>query len=307
MNQIMWTPEDKQIQTSQMMTFMNFVNKRYNLSLRDYNQLYNWSIEKATDFWGCFWEYSDIIHHKSFDNVVDDIHHIPGAKWFEGVTLNFAENLLRYQDDKVAICFYGEDGNQISLTYSELYNTVARLSISLRKMGIKKNDRVAGFMPNIPETIIAMLATSSIGAIWTSCSPDFGIKVVLDRFSQIEPKLIFSASGYQYNGKQIDCLEKLQKILSDLPSVEKTVIVPFIRDCNSVSITNSLLWNDFLESKLDDFYFEELPFDHPLYIMYSSGTTGPPKSIVHSSGGTLIQHLKELMLQTDLRRDDNIF
>ena len=307
MNQIMWTPEDKQIQISQMMTFMNFVNKRYNISLRDYNQLYNWSIEKAADFWGCFWEYSDIIHHKSFDNVVDDIHRMPGAKWFEGVTLNFAENLLRYQDDKVAICFYGEDGNQISLTYSELYNTVARLSISLRKMGIKKNDRVAGFMPNIPETIIAMLATSSIGAIWTSCSPDFGIKGVLDRFSQIEPKLIFTASGYQYNGKQIDCLEKLQKILSDLPSVEKTVIVPFIRDSNSVSITNSLLWNDFLESKLDDFYFEELPFDHPLYIMYSSGTTGLPKSIVHSSGGTLIQHLKELMLHTDLRRDDNIF
>ena len=307
MSQIMWTPTDKQKQTSQMMTFMNFVNKRFNISLTNYNQLYNWSIDKSADFWGCFWDYSDIIHHTSFYNIVDDIHHMPGAKWFEGATLNFAENLLRYKDEKVAICFYGEDGNKISLTYRELYNSVARLSNSLRKMGIKKNDRVAGFMPNIPETIIAMLATSSIGAIWTSCSPDFGIKGVLDRFSQIKPKLIFSASGYQYNGKHIDCLEKLQNILSDLPSVEKTVIVPYITDYNSVSINNSLLWNDFIESKLGDFYFEELPFDHPLYIMFSSGTTGLPKSIVHSSGGTLIQHLKELMLHTDLRRDDNIF
>ena len=307
MNQIMWTPTDKQKQSSQMMTFINFVNKRFNIPLRNYNQLYNWSIDNSAEFWGCFWEYSDIIHHTSFYNVVDDIHQMPGAKWFEGATLNFAENLLRYQDEKVAICFYGEDGDKITLTYKELYSSVARLSNSLRKMGIKKNDRVAGFMPNIPETIIAMLATSSIGAIWTSCSPDFGIKGVLDRFSQIKPKLLFSASGYQYNGKHIDCLEKLQNILSDLPSVEKTVIVPFITDCTSVSINNSLLWNDFIESQLGDFYFEELPFDHPLYIMYSSGTTGLPKSIVHSSGGTLIQHLKELMLHTDLNRDDNIF
>ena len=307
MNQIMWKPGDKQIQTSQMMTFMNFVNKRYNISLRNYNQLYNWSIEKAADFWGCFWEYSDIIHHTSFSNVVDDIHLMPGAKWFDGATLNFAENMLRYQDEKVAICFYGEKGNQISLTYNELYSQVARIANSLRNMGIKKNDRVAGLMPNIPETIVAMLATSSIGAIWSSCSPDFGIKGVLDRFSQIEPKVIFTTSGYQYNGKHIDCLEKLKNILSDLPSIKKTVIVPFEEDCNSSSIKNALLWDDFIEDELGDFYFEELPFDHPLYIMYSSGTTGLPKSIVHSSGGTLIQHLKELILHTDLTRDDNIF
>ena len=212
MNQIMWNPKDEQIQTSQMIAFMNFVNKRFDTCFRNYNELYNWSNEKAEDFWGCFWEYSDIIHNKSFNHVVDDIHCMPGAKWFEGATLNFAENLLRYRDEKVAISFYGEDGNQISITYKELYNKVTRLSNSLRKMGVKKNDRVAGFMPNIPETIIAMLATSSIGAIWTSCSPDFGIKGVLDRFSQIDPKVIFTASGYQYNGKHIDCLKKLQNI-----------------------------------------------------------------------------------------------
>jgi acetoacetyl-CoA synthetase len=239
--------------------------------------------------------------------VVDDLGKMPGAKWFDGATLNFTENLLRYRDAKIAIHFYGEDGTQSSLSYRALHDQVSRLARSMREMGIVKNDRVAGFMPNIPETIITMLATASIGAIWSSCSPDFGIKGVLDRFQQIEPKLVFAADGYLYNGKTIDCLSKLKNILTYLPSIKKTIIVPFTGDSNTNVIKNSMLWNDFLHKDSGDIIFEQLPFDHPLYIMYSSGTTGLPKSIVHSAGGTLIQHLKELKLHTDLTQNDKIF
>ena len=303
----MWQPTEEQINNSQMMDYMQLVNQKFGLSLKKYSQLYDWSIEKAEDFWGSFWEYSQIIHHSPYSQVVDDLGKMPGAKWFDGATLNFTENLLRYRDDKIAIHFYGEDGTQSSLSYRELHDQVSRLARSMREMGIVKNDRVAGFMPNIPETIITMLATASIGAIWSSCSPDFGIKGVLDRFQQIEPKLIFAADGYLYNGKTIDCLSKLKKILMDLPSIKKTIIVPFAGDSNTNVIKNSMLWNDFLHKDSGDIIFEQLPFDHPLYIMYSSGTTGLPKSIVHSAGGTLIQHLKELKLHTDLTQNDKIF
>ncbi|HIG51541.1 MAG TPA: acetoacetate--CoA ligase, partial [Candidatus Marinimicrobia bacterium] len=307
MHFIMWQPTEEQINNSQMMDYMQLVNQKFGLSLKKYSQLYDWSIEKAEDFWGSFWEYSQIIHHSPYSQVVDDLGKMPGAKWFDGATLNFAENLLRYRDDKIAILFQGEDGTQSSLTYKELHDQVSRLARSMREMGIVKNDRVAGFMPNIPETIITMLATASIGAIWSSCSPDFGIKGVLDRFQQIEPKLIFAADGYLYNGKTIDCLSKLKNILTDLPSIKKTIIVPFAGDSNTNVIKNSMLWNDFLHKDSGDIIFEQLPFDHPLYIMYSSGTTGLPKSIVHSAGGTLIQHLKELKLHTDLTQNDKIF
>ena len=303
----MWQPTEVQINNSQMRAYMQLVNQKFGLSLKKYSQLYDWSIEKAEDFWGSFWEYSQIIHHSPYSQVVDDLGKMPGAKWFDGATLNFTENLLRYRDDKIAIHFYGEDGTQSSLSYRELHDQVSRLARSMREMGIVKNDRVAGFMPNIPETIITMLATASIGAIWSSCSPDFGIKGVLDRFQQIEPKLIFAADGYLYNGKTIDCLSKLKNILTYLPSIKKTIIVPFTGDSNTNVIKNSMLWNDFLHKDSGDIIFEQLPFDHPLYIMYSSGTTGLPKSIVHSAGGTLIQHLKELKLHTDLTQNDKIF
>ena len=303
----MWQPTEEQINNSQIMDYMQLVNQKFGLSLKKYSQLYDWSIENAEDFWGSFWEYSQIIHHSPYSQVVDDLGKMPGAKWFDGATLNFTENLLRYRDDKIAIHFYGEDGTQSSLSYRELHDQVSRLARSMREMGIVKNDRVAGFMPNIPETIIAMLATASIGAIWSSCSPDFGIKGVLDRFQQIEPKLIFAADGYLYNGKTIDCLSKLKNILTYLPSIKKTIIVPFTCDSNTNVIKNSMLWNDFLHKDSGDIIFEQLPFDHPLYIMYSSGTTGLPKSIVHSAGGTLIQHLKELKLHTDLTQNDKIF
>ena len=303
----MWQPNGEQITGSQMVQFMAFINSRYELAIEDYSQLYQWSIDQVEDFWSSFWDFSQIIYHSPYHSVIDDINKMPGAKWFEGTTLNFAENLLRYRDTKIAIQFYGEDGRQFSLTYKELYNQVSQLSQSMREMGIVKNDRVIGFMSNIPETVIAMLAAASIGAIWSSCSQDFGIKGVLDRFSQIKPKLIFAAERYQYNGKQIDCLLKLQNIIAQLPSIEKIVIIPFTGNPELPEMGNTILWNDFLSHDSREIQFEALPFGHPLYILYSSGTTGLPKSIVHSAGGTLIQHLKEHRLHTDLTHDDTIF
>jgi acetoacetyl-CoA synthetase len=253
------------------------------------------------------WKFAHIIASESYTQICDDMSKMPGAEWFSGARLNFAENLLKYSDDKIAIKFYGEDKVYRQLTYSQLCNEVEKFSTALRNMGVQKGDRVAGFIPNMPEAIIAMLATSSIGAIWSSSSPDFGIKGVLDRFSQIEPKVVIAADGYYFKGKSFDSLERLNGILTDLPSVEKVVVIKYINEGKISHIPNAIWWDDFSQSTVHKLIFEQLPFDHPVYIMYSSGTTGKPKSIVHSAGGTLIQHLKELMLHTDLKRDDTIF
>jgi acetoacetyl-CoA synthetase len=231
------------------------------------------------------------------------------TRWFPGAQLNFAENLLRYRDEQTALIFKGEAQEAVRMTYAELYDQVARLAISLRESGVKAGDRVAAFMPNMMETIIAMLASTSIGAIWSSCSPDFGINGVLDRFRQIEPKVLFSANGYSYNGKTFDSLERIASILKELPSVQKVVVVAYTEKRADIShIPNSIAYEDFLakDSGLV-IQFEQLPFDHPLYIMYTSGTTGLPKSMVQGAGGVLINHLKELKLHTDVKRGDTIF
>jgi acetoacetyl-CoA synthetase len=288
---------------------MAVVNQKYNQNFKEYASLYDWSIENIADFWASMWEFADIINSQPYDQVIDDVSKMPGARWFSGARLNFAENLLRYRDDRPALIFKGEARDSIKITYAELYNEVARLAKSLRQAGVQTGDRVVGFMPNMPAAIIAMLAATSIGATWSSCSPDFGIKGVLDRFGQIKPKVLFTANGYSFKGQNIDSLERIADILKELPSIEKVVVVAYTdQDADISAIPNAVHYHEFKSSEANlDIEFEQLPFDHPLYIMYSSGTTGLPKCMVQSAGGILIHHLKELMLHTDLKREDTIF
>ncbi len=303
----LWTPTPERSENSRMKDFMGHVNREFGFSFVQYDKLFRWSVENPADFWGTFWHYSGIRHSKDYERVVDDPKKMPGARWFDGARLNFAENLLSRRDDKTAIIFRGEAEIERRISYAELYEQSHRVAEALMRLGVKKGDRVAGFIPNMPEAIIAMLGAASIGAVWSSSSPDFGIKGVLDRFSQIEPKVIFAADGYFYKGKKFDAQEKLKGILDQLPSVEKVVLINYTGNVDTSAIDHAVSWEDFAVAAEGEMTFEQLPFDHPLYIMYSSGTTGLPKSIVHSAGGTLIQHLKELMLHSNLRDDDTIF
>ena len=308
MNTILWKPSKDQINSSQLEAFRLQVNSRFNLKIENYSELHSWSISNINDFWKAIWEFMAIKCSSNYNQVVDDENKMPGAKWFDGLLFNFAENLLRIKSDKAAIIFQSENADSKIISYNELYDEVEKVASTLRKMGIKNGDRIVGIMPNLPETVIAMLATTSIGAIWSSCSPDFGTQGILDRFTQINPKIIFASDGYFYKGKSFDSLNKLKDLLNHLPSVRKVIITPFVRENPDISsINNSLVWNDFIDPKPNPIIFEQVPFDHPLYIMYSSGTTGKPKSIVHGAGGTLIQHLKELRLHTDININDTVF
>ena len=309
MAKLLWKPGEEQIKNSNMYQFMNVINNKYHQDFSEFAPLYEWSIENIADFWETFWEFADIIASKPYDQVIDDVTKMPGARWFSGARLNFAQNLLRFRDDKAALIFKGEGQPSTKMTYAELYDEVARLAQSLKAAGIQAGDRVVGFMPNMPATTVAMLAATSLGATWSSCSPDFGIKGVLDRFGQIQPKILFTADGYFFKGKKMDSLARIADILKKLPSIEKVVVVPYTEQNADISmVPNAVHYKDFRSSESGlEIEFEQLPFDHPLYVMYSSGTTGLPKCMVQSAGGILIHHLKELMLHTDLKREDTIF
>ena len=273
-----------------------------------FHDLHRWSVQSPNQFWRAVWDFTEIVSSNQVKETLTDGDKFPGTTWFPGVRLNFAENLLRYRDDNVAIVSLLENGKRKEISFKQLYERVARLAIALRLEGVVAGDRVAGFMPNVLEAVIAMLATTSIGAIWSSCSPDFGINGVLDRFGQIEPKILFSSDGYFYNGKTCDSLRRLAEIVSQINSLKRVVVVPLVDEAPAVThIDKVVLFDKFQDVEESELVFEQLPFDHPLYVLYSSGTTGVPKCIVHGAGGTLIQHLKEHQLHVGIKREDTFF
>lgn len=307
-----WQPSPDQIKQANLTRFIEFVNKQCHLTITDYSQLYEWSIAHKADFWANLWQFCAIKHSQAYQHVVINAEQMSEAKWFVGAQLNFAENLLSRRDDKLALIYRDERQQRRSYSYKALYNEVAQLACAMRQLGIGVGDRISGYLPNLPETVIAMLATTSIGAIWSSCSPDFGLQSVVDRFGQIQPKLLFTVDGYYYHGKPHNILEKITQLAELIPSLEKIIIIPFLQQ-NSIipNIKKTILYSNFLASSAPmpssfQIDFTQLPFDHPIYIMYSSGTTGAPKCIVHGAGGTLLQHLKELILHTDLHSKDVI-
>ena len=306
MAKLLWKPTEERIKDSKMYEFFQFINKKYGTDFNEYRPLYKWSIDNIPEFWASFWEYADIKYSKPYDTIIDDIHKMPGTKWFEGARLNFAENLLRLRDDHTAFIFRGETQKSAKMSYAELYGNVARLAKSLREIGVAPGDRVAAYMPNMMETAIAMLAATSIGATWASCATDIGSGGVIDRFGQIEPKVLFAVDGYFYKARPFNSLSNAAEIAKGIPSIEKVIVSSYIEEKPDISnIPNSVYFNDFLsqESGLE-IQFEQLPFDHPVFIMFSSGTTGKPKCLVQGAGGILLNQLKELVLQSDLKKED---
>ncbi|RUO21935.1 acetoacetate--CoA ligase [Aliidiomarina haloalkalitolerans] len=307
-NNPLWQPSAAQIENAQMTQFMRTVEDQFALSFAgDYHKFYDWSVTHKTDFWSLLWDEFHVIGDKG-SILLEDAERMPGAQWFPQAQLNFAENLLRYRDDRPALVFTNEHGQRREISYAELYRETAQLAASLRAVGVSAGDRVAGMLPNYIETIIAMLATTSLGAVWSSCSPDFGVQGVLDRFGQVEPKVLFTVDGYFYNGKTLDISSKVNDILADLPSVQTHIEIDFAGITSpQVALEHRVRWHDFLDPSATELTFVRRAFNDPLYIMFSSGTTGVPKCIVHGIGGTLLQHIKEHALHTDLRRSDTLF
>ncbi len=310
MQQPLWTPTAARIGATRMDAFRRFVNQRHGLELADYPALHAWSVSEREAFWQAIVEVFDVRFDQAPRAVLEEGPAMPSAHWFPGATLNFAEHLLRRRDDHPAIIAIGEDGSREQLSYAQLATHVAGLQRSLRAAGVGIGDRVAAFMPNTWQTLVGMLATASLGATWSSCSPDFGTQGVIDRFGQIEPKVLIACAGYRYAGKNLDLTGKLNEILTHLPTLQQLVVVPYANtSCQAEDFKTQAqvtCWEDFYQAQGEP-TFTSVPFAHPLYILYSSGTTGVPKCIVHGAGGTLLQHVKELGLHSDVTAEDTLF
>ncbi len=305
----LWQPSADRIAGTTLTAFTRELETRCGVSLPDFAALHAFSVTETEKFWDVFWDFAGIIAETKGERILIDGDKMPGAQFFPDAKLNFAENLLRRRDDSDALVFWAEDKVKRRMTWAELHALVSKLSQALKACGVGPGDRVAGFVPNMPETIAAMLAATSLGAIWTSCSPDFGVRGVLDRFGQTEPKVLFTADGYFYNGKTIESLPRVREFLAELPSVQKVVVMPLIAeapDCSAIPGAQSIA--DFTDGfEAGDIDYVRLPFNHPLYVMYSSGTTGVPKCIVHGAGGTLINQMKEHMLHSDTKPGDRVY
>lgn len=305
----LWEPSKKWIKNAEVSHFIELVNKKFKKNIKGAKELYQWSIDYIENFWEAMWDFGGIIASQNYDKVVEDLGVFPGTKWFPGAKLNFAENLLKYKDNQFAFIFQGESKKTELITYENLNKQVARLAKSLRKIGVKVGDRVVSYIPNLIETPTAMLAATAIGAVWASCGAELQASAVIERFGQIEPKVLFTVDGYYYRDKVFEITDNIKEVVDAIPSIEKVVVVSYVSEGKPdlSAIPNAVHWDDFISKeenpKLD---FEQLPFDHPVYVMFSSGTTGKPKCMVQGAGGVLINHLKELILATDLKRSDVI-
>ncbi|WP_417784211.1 acetoacetate--CoA ligase [Terasakiella pusilla] len=309
MNTCLWTPSPERVASSNITDFIKKVNEEFGLSLGNYDDLFEFSVAETEKFWSFLKDYAGLKAQTWGDRVLVDGDKMPGAQFFPDARLNFAENLLSKKDDSEALVFWGEDKVKRSLSWKSLHEEVSVFAQALRAQGITKGDRVCAFMPNMPETIMAMLAVTSIGAIWSSTSPDFGANGVLDRFGQIEPKILIAVEGYHYNGKSHDCLEKVQAVVDQIPSLEKTIIVPYTRENPDITgIKNAVLLDDYVAGfEPAEIEYEYVEFNHPLYIMFSSGTTGKPKCIVHGTGGTLMKQVSEHLLNCNNGDGSRVF
>jgi acetoacetyl-CoA synthetase len=307
--QMLWQPSQEAVERAQITEFARWIVRRLKLELNTYPDFYRWTVDNPEEFWSSVWEWCSVVASRKGSTVLVDGDKMPGAKWFPDARLNYAENLLRRGDRGDALVFWDETGLRRRVSYADLYSDVSRAAQALKSLGLRPGDRAAAFIPNMPETVVFALAAISQGIVWSSCSPDFGTDGVLDRFGQIEPKVLFCADGYVYNGQRHDSLERVREIAAQLPSVRKVVVAPYLEERPDVSeIPNAVTMEEWLRRyTASDIDYAQMPFDHPLYILFTSGTTGKPKCIVHGAGGSLLSGLKMYKLQFDVRPADRFF